>query len=260
VSALVWLKQNGYRPHAIVMADPGSERRATEVYRDTVMRDWLVSVGFPPVTVIDRISEGAFNPRAWRLETLYDEVMRRKTLPSIAYGPKKCSAKYKGDTQRWWVGRQEWALAEWASGRKLVRLIGYDRGESQRVLNSSPNTWELERFEVWFPLHDNDLDRDDCEVVIASEGLPIPPKSSCGWCPANTREEWDELRVTDPDLFEEGLAMSRNATEVTTPDVVGLMRCNPPGFRQLHEWVDGKYDDQPITYEVDNPMPCECAL
>ncbi len=260
VSSLVWLKRNKYRPHAIVMADPGSEHKATEMYRDGVMREWLLANDFPTVTVIDRITEGQFNDRAWRLETLHDECIRRKTLPSIAYGPKKCSAKYKGDTQRWWVKRQEWAQEEWSAGRKLVRLIGYDRGESSRVLSSSPNKWELERFDVWFPLHDNDLDRDDCEALIADEGLPVPPKSACVWCPANTLAEWEHLRDTDPASFAEAVALSRNATEVTTPDVVGLMRCNPPGKRQLHEWADGKYDAADLSYELDNPLPCECAL
>jgi hypothetical protein len=260
VASLAWLKRNGYRPHAIVMADPGSERIATETYRDGIMSEWLAAVGFPPVTVIDRITEGQYNARAWRLETLIGEVTRRKTLPSIAYGPKKCSAKYKGDTQRWWVARQEWAISEWAAERKLVRLIGYDRGESSRVLASSPNKWELARFDVWFPLHDNDLDRDDCEALIEDEGLPCPPKSACKFCPANTLEEWEQLRADDPAGFAEAVEMSRNATTVTTPDVVGLMRCNPPGMRQLHEWADGKYDPAELSYELDNPLPCECAL
>ena len=54
------------------------------------------------------------------------------------------------------------------------------------------------------------------------------------------------------------VAMSRNA-EVTTPDVVGLMRCNQHGQRQLHQWADGDYGE--IENDaMDVPAPCECAL
>lgn len=139
-------------------------------------------------------------------------------------------------------------------------MSGYDRGESDRVLNSSPNDWELARFQVWFPLHDHDLDRDDCEALIVGAGLPLPPKSSCTFCPANTMAEWKALRIEEPDRFEEAVAISRNAAAtITTPDVVGMLRNNPPGQRQLHEWADGAYGDIDDE-EGETAMPCDCAL
>src|SRR6516164_608190 len=58
VAALVLLKRLGARPTAIVMSDPGSEWKRTIQYRDEVVQPWLASVGFPPVTVINRIEEG----------------------------------------------------------------------------------------------------------------------------------------------------------------------------------------------------------
>ncbi len=260
VAALVLMQRLGVVPRAIVMADPGSEWRATVRYRDEILPSWLDAVGFPRVTTIDRINEGAFNPRAWRLETLRDECMRVHSIPSIAYGFKKCSAKYKGDTQRWWIARQEWALAEWAAGRRITKVIGYDAGEGERVMGVSPNPWERARLEPWYPLYEAGLVREDCEDLISEAGLPIPPKSACTYCPNNTIEEWRTLRRVEPDRFAEAVAMSRNAEgHIDQPDVVGLMRCNEHGRRQLHVWADGGYGD--IADEAhENPMPCECAL
>jgi len=258
VAVLLRLHELGVTPTAIVMADPGSEHAATHSYRDAVLPTWLDSVGFPRIEVINRIDEGQHNARAWRLETLHDECVRTRSLPSIAYGWKKCSAKYKGDTQRWWSARQDFAQAEWAAGRKLVKVIGYDAGEEQRERVAFANPWEQTRFTPWYPLIEAGIDRDACEEMIVKAGLPLPPKSACTFCPNNKLEEWEALRRSDPAAFAEAVAMSRNA-EVNNPEVVGLMRCNPHGKRQLHVWADGGYDGDKLGGSEDS-MPCECAL
>lgn len=269
IAVLALLAKRGLRPHAIVMADPGSEREATIAYREEIARPWLARIGFPDVTVISRIEEGKHRPRAWRLETLRDEVFRRKTLPSIAYGPKKCSAKYKGETQRWWCQRQPWAQSEWAAGRKLVRVVGYDAGEARRVRGvDSPLVWEPKCFAAWYPLVEAGLDREACIRLIGLSGLPIPPKSACTFCPANELDEWEELRRDYPEAFADAVAMSRNAEGITDPDRVGMMLCNKKGKRQLHVWADGGYDnDGPLFAGISREdeedarerMPCECA-
>lgn len=259
VAALVQLWRMRLTPTAIVMADPGSERIGTVHYRDSVIPSWLYSVGFPQVEVITRIEEGRHVKRAWRLETLRDECMRIGALPSVAYGWKKCSAKYKGDTQRWWAARQPWAQEEWAAGRKIIKVIGYDAGEERRVKKTFQNEWEDARFVPYYPLVDAGLDRDGCEALILGAGLPLPPKSACKFCPHNKLEEWEQLRDEDPDGFAEAVKMSRNAApNINSPDVVGLMRCNPHGKRQLHVWADGGYDGALGGREDD--LPCECVL
>ncbi len=259
VAVLVWMSQHGYRPRAIVMADPGSEWPATTRYRDEVMPGWLESVGFPPITVITRAEEGQHRERAWRLERLYDECFRIGSLPSIAYGWKKCSAKYKGETQRWWIARQPWALEEWEAGRTIAKVIGYDADESSRVMGVFPTKWENDRFVAWYPLHAENLDREGCESLIQSVGLALPHKSACTFCPNNTIAEWRQLRAEEPAIFQEAVDMSRNAApRIDQPDVVGLLRNAPHGQRQLHVWADAGCPR--IVGEHENPMPCECAL
>lgn len=258
IAGLVAIHRKGVVPTAIVMTNPGSEWKHTEHYRDVILPPWLDSVGFPRVTVIDRKTEGEHNVRAWRLETLREECSRIKSVPSIAYGWKKCSAKYKGDTSRWWISRQPWAIDEWTAGRKVVKVIGYDAGEPGRVRDAFQNPWENDRMVPWYPLYEDGIDREQCFDLIESEGLPRPAKSACTFCPSNTLAEWMLLRKVEPEAFAEAVAMSRNS-EVTAPDVVGLMRCNPHGQRQLHKWADGDYG------EIDNDAmdvetPCDCAL
>jgi hypothetical protein len=263
IAAQVWMKQNGYRPHVSIMSNPGAERAGTVAYRDGVFAEWCRSVGFPVPVEITRAEEGKHRPRAWRLETLREECERIGALPSVAYGWKKCSLKYKAQPQRWWFDRQEWARAEWAAGRKITRLIGYDAGELPRVEDSFIDAWELARFTPWYPLVDHGFDRDACIDLIRSEGLPIPPKSACKWCPNNTLAEWREYHRDEPADFLTTVDWSRAASNnITAPDVVGFLRRAPNGHRQLHEWFDagmptivGADDDE----EDMDAMPCECA-
>lgn len=259
----VWLAQNGHaaKVRAITMADPGSERRTTLAYRDEVMQPYLARVGMPPVTVLNRIEEGQHRPRAWRLETLEQECLRIGSIPSVAYGYKKCSGKYKGEPQRWWLERQPWAQALWAAGGKVTKVLGYDADEGRRVEKALSVDWasaqERTRFAYWYPLYEAGLDREACVDLVERAGLPAPGKSACTFCPNNTLAEWQEIRRDEPEAFARAVAMSR-AAKIDAPDVVGLMRCNPHGKRQLHVWADGGYPDVAGGHEDD--QPCECAL
>lgn len=46
------------------------------------------------------------------------------------------------------------------------------------------------------------LRRDDCARIIADAGLPIPPKSSCFFCPFHRPSTWQDMRRDEPELFE----------------------------------------------------------
>lgn len=263
VALLLALHEHGIRPRAITMADPGSERRGTIAFRDDVMRPWCDRVGFPDILVLERRIEGQLRPRAWRLETLYEECARIGSLPSVAYGHKKCSAKYKAEPQRWWVERQPWAQEAWAAGRKVVRAIGYDLDEQRRVEAAGQVAWrpalEEARFSSWYPVYELGLDREDCVALISRHFAAPPPKSACTFCPNNTFAEWQELRRDEPDRFREAVELSRGA-EVTS-EATGLMRCNPRGKRMLHVWADQGYAGLPLVprEDMEEAMPCECA-
>ncbi len=264
VALCVWLSQHPElvpRVRAIVMADPGSEHLGTTVYRDVIMPDFLRAHGLPQITVIDRITEGKHRPRAWRLETLEEECLRIGSVPSVAYGYKKCSAKYKAEPQRWWIERQPWAQELWASGGKVTKTLGYDADEDRRVTKALSVDWapqqERDRFNYLYPLHADGIDREGCEALIASAGLPPCPKSACTFCPNNKLDEWVALRRDEPEAFARAVEMSA-AAKIDSPDVVGLMRCNTHGKRQLHVWAAGGYPD--VKGGLEDDSPCECAL
>lgn len=53
------------------------------------------------------------------------------------------------------------------------------------------------------------LTRQDCTQVIRRAGLPVPPKSSCFFCPFHRPSAWTELRREQPELFDKAVELER---------------------------------------------------
>lgn len=254
VAAMILLIEHmGVIPRLILMSDPGAEWPETIQYRDEVVNPWLQARGLDPIRVVSRASEAVFRPVTELYETLYGECQRKKMLPSAAYGYKTCSLKYKQVPALWHLLRQRWAQELWSQGERIQKVIGYDAGEERRVKRAMLDPAEHQRFFPSYPLFDRGLDRDGCERLILAAGLPLPRKSACTYCPNSTLDDWIELAANHPEEFEKAVAMSRWAVEtLEVPDVVGLMRCNPKGRRQLHLWTgEGGGGQEPDQH-------CEC--
>lgn len=90
---------------------------------------------------------------------------------------------------------------------KAIVGIGISTDEPGRVGSEvDPRTeYQLRHY----PLYDLGLSRADCQQVILSAGLPLPPRSACWFCPFHTAEEWRKLARRHPDLFEEAGRLER---------------------------------------------------
>jgi hypothetical protein len=64
-----------------------------------------------------------------------------------------------------------------------------------------------------YPLIDLGLSRRDCMTLITEAGLPVPPKSSCWFCPYKRKTEWQEMRRTQPDLFDKAVGLEKRLNE-----------------------------------------------
>lgn len=78
--------------------------------------------------------------------------------------------------------------------------LGISIDEYQRVRSAADprSPYQLRDY----PLIELRIDRQDAMNLIASAGLPVPGRSSCFFCPFHTRDEWQRLARTRPDLFE----------------------------------------------------------
>lgn len=201
--ALIGLYERGIRPDLIIFAEVGSERAGTYAFRP-VFDDWLAAHGFPRSVSVQ------YQPKNYKhwppYYSLLENCLTNVTLPSLAYGFHSCSSKWKITPINQYIATLPWAQEYWATGHKILKAIGFDNSpHEQRRAARGCNTFaiqddEVDRYELWFPLQQWGWTRADCVAAIQRHGLPVPPKSSCFFCPAMKPDEVltltpDELRT-----------------------------------------------------------------
>lgn len=88
--------------------------------------------------------------------------------------------------------------------------IGISLDEFQRMSSNDPDRLYVQKV---YPLIDLRLTRGDCESIIRRAGLPVPPKSSCYFCPFHSMATWYELKNEQPELFDKAVEMERRMNE-----------------------------------------------
>lgn len=258
-----WLRR-GYPCNRILFADTGGEKPETYQYLfrfDAYLRKlanapkdentWHRPPGFETyermlpqsrtlavIRVVKRHSVMYGNGPYGALET---NCRTKGMLPSLAYGFKSCSQKYKHQPQEKFANNWTVSVKAWAEGRRVVKLLGIDYGEQRRA-----KITEDKKYIYKYPLIDWRWDRDACIAAIAQVGLPVPPKSACFFCPASKKSEVAWLAKEHPVLFQRAVAMEQGA-QLTT--VKGLGRGYAWG-----EYVKGLAPDARDTVEQE----CVC--
>ncbi len=160
----------------------------------------------PSITVVENVD------RKGNRLTLEAECLRSGTLPSIAYGYKRCSQKHKIGPQEKFCNHHPQCRAVWQAGERVTRFIGYDAGERRRYEHSKKYNETDKKYKNRYPLiEDWHWTRDDCIQAIQEAGLPLPGKSSCFFCPSMKRDEVEALKRQHPDLYLRALAIEENA-------------------------------------------------
>jgi hypothetical protein len=192
----------GIRPHWIGHAQVGNEWPETYAYRPVIDK-WLAEVGFPTITDVQYVVQ---RPKNGFYATLEENCLVNQTLPSLAFGYKKCSLKWKGEPLD--AACADYFAAHIKAGGKVQRAIGYDAGpcDSKRggVETQGPWSWI-------YPLRQWGWDRARCEKEIAEAGLPVPPKSACFFCPSTKPAELIQLARKHPDLARRAVVMEDRA-------------------------------------------------
>lgn len=225
-------------PDLILFADTGGEKPETYDYLQT-FQEYLGEICFPFLTIVK--NDGMYG-------TLEKNCLDNEMLPSLAYGFKSCSQKYKRRPQDKFCDRWQPAIACWDAGRRVAKAIGYDFGprDARRA-----NIKDDEKYHYIYPLIGWKWDRSACERAIVGAGLPLPPKSACFFCPAMQKHEVIQLAQDHPELMERALEMERLA-------LPNLQTCK--GLGRQWSWANLiKADRQQIKLMPEAPpIACEC--
>jgi hypothetical protein len=232
VAVIVGLKQRGITPDMILFADVGDEKPETYLYIPKISA-WLKKNDFPPVTIVQyrakRFKHGEYR-------TLFGNCWQNRTLPSLAFGRKACSNKWKIAP----MDKKVEAVykSQMSSGGKIARAIGYDAGpkDSRR----GGKVTECARYTYVYPLREWGWDRERCKAEIAAEGLDVPVKSACFFCPSVQKCELTDLSERHPRLAALSVAMEDRA-QPNLQKIEGLWRTGCKGIRKPENKKPGSW-------------------
>lgn len=196
---LIELARRGERVDLILFADTGGERPGTYAYL-RLFSDWLQERGYPEIETVAAT------------QTLEDNCLEGERMPSIAYGFKSCSDRWK----RRPIKRR---VRELMPKTDITMPIGIDAEESHRA-KESQEKWITHTY----PLLTWNWGRDECVQAIEGAGLPQPGKSSCFFCPSMKPREILSLKKCHPDLLERALEIERRAAPHCHGTIAGLGR------------------------------------
>ena len=115
--------------------------------------------------------------------------------------------------------------------------IGISLDEFQRARNKPYYDWQV----LEYPLLDLKFERNHCKEVIEDSGLPVPPKSSCWFCPFHTYKEWSDLKKNKPDLFQKAvdleILLNERRSKLGKDSIFLNQKCMP-----LNEAVSVQFD------------------
>jgi hypothetical protein len=228
---LIGLYHANIIPDHILFADTGGERQHTYNYIE-YFNKWLRKHRMPEIqTVWYKTKDGN------RL-TLEQDVINNNTLPAITFGWKTCSQKFK-------IYPQEKYLKESYPQEKITHLIGYDLGEQRRVKDNP-----LVNHKNLYPLIEWKWNRSKCVEVILSEGLCLPGKSSCFFCPNMKKHEILDLTEDEKNRVKFMEANAKNKVELK-------------GLGRQFAWTDLINADESQLKMFDDlemyQSPCECV-
>lgn len=213
---IVALHAAGIRPDVVTFADTGGEKKLTLQHierMNVVLKSW----GWPLIDVCRKV------PMASTTYTdLYGNCMANETLPSLAFGMKSCSIKWKQGPQDHFIKGAKrgpnacaphpvWTRYQ-ETGTRIVKLIGYDSGKADMRRSKNLLTADAD-FDYAYPLQVLGWTRPDCVAAI-TEYLGtdyVPIKSACFFCPASKTWELFWLAAHDPEQLEAALVMERRA-------------------------------------------------
>lgn len=178
-----------------------SENPKTIAYLNEVQKPYAASHGLEIIEVQ--------KTRFGKPESIYERLTRpgSKSVPipvrlaSGAPGRRVCTVDFKVEVSDKWIKKH--VLFGNDKGSVTVGL-GISMDEFTRMRRDDPaKPWK----HVVYPLIDMRIDRARCISIIEAAGLPIPPKSSCWFCPYHRLRVWQEMRHSEPELFWKAVAL-----------------------------------------------------
>ena len=206
--------------HAI-FADPGAELPQTYQILEH-LKDWAKYNDGIPIHVTDE-------------RNLYKDLLNQKKGKRLASIPaftehggmlrRQCTGEYKIQP----VIKKTRELHGLKPRQRMPMTemwLGISMDEIERVKVS-----QLPRVEYYYPLIEERMSRSECIQFFKDRSFPVPPKSSCVFCPYHSNKNWKELKEKLPEQFAQAVKVDeaiRDSSKKGVKEPIYLHRsCTP---------------------------------
>lgn len=139
---LIGLVERKIQVDLILFADTGGEKPETYEHIKNFNR-WLEAHDYPTITCVIQVN------KLGEEITLEQDCLRLGQMPSLVYGFKQCSNKFKIYPQEKFCNNWLAAKDTWKEGGKVTKMIGYDADEYHRI-----KPYHNDKYDVIYPLVD----------------------------------------------------------------------------------------------------------
>lgn len=162
---------------AAIHADTTHERSATYAFAER-WTPWLEAHGVRVVTIISR------NAQSVKMVASQNTDIPAYTTDGESRGQlrRQCTGDWKI------LGIKRWLQAN-RNGQRVTQLLGISLDEWHRAKDS-----DVKYIVHTYPLLDMKMTRNDCMNYLTRNGLEIPGKSACVFCPYHNKRAWQEMK------------------------------------------------------------------
>lgn len=128
---------------------------------------------------------------------------------------RECTVEYKLQVIR----RKSKSLMQQHDAKHILQWIGISLDEAHRMKDSG-----VKYITNVYPLVDRGISRSDCLKWLKQHHFPIPPKSSCFFCPYHSESFWLEMKQQRPKEFARAVQFEAEITQLKS-------KCNGANIR-----------------------------
>lgn len=250
-TTIYYMSSLGLLPKAdfAIFADPGAESKLTYDYLTGLLKWQEKNDGIPI------IATGKKSIYTDLILGLNSEGNRFSSIPAftkdengkIGMLRRQCTDDYKVQEVNNAI-RQLYGLKKYARTPKTEIWIGISIDEIQRM-KFPRHKWQTYVYplcnyrstkkEFHFEYYTTRLNRNDCQHWLINQNLPIPPKSSCIFCPYQANRSWLDMKKNRPDEWNNVVELDkkiRNSSKKGVHHPIYLHRsCIPLDQADLQE-------------------------
>jgi len=118
---------------------------------------------------------------------------------------RQCTGSWKIEPMRRWLQANR-------NGDQVEQWIGISTDEFQRIRTS-----DVKYITNRYPLIEMRMSRRDCVRWLVRQGLDVPPKSACVFCPYHNWREWHEIYVSGNGDWEKAIGVDKAIRKARPP-------------------------------------------